>query len=150
MHYHLVGVGGVGMSALAQVLVAEGHDVSGSDRALAADADETPIVFSQLDKGGIGLLPQNGSGVTPATTAVVVSTAIEENNPDLIQASALDIPVMHRAELLGEIANTHACIAITGTSGKTKSPCSPTTSNRPVAGWRMETGSTSAAGAAIV
>ena len=78
--YHFVGVGGIGMSAIAQVLREQGHIVSGSDRNY--DKQITPYLFSALVCKGISLHPQDGSGVKENTDFVVISSAIEEDNPD--------------------------------------------------------------------
>ncbi|MBM4044614.1 MAG: UDP-N-acetylmuramate--alanine ligase, partial [Planctomycetes bacterium] len=115
--YHFVGIGGVGMSAIAQVLNGEGLLVTGSDR--AHDQGGNRVVFSKLAAQGINLFPQNGSGVTPHTSFVVVSTAIEEDNPDIRAARRLTIPIVKRAELLAQLFNSKYGIAIGGTSGKT-------------------------------
>jgi len=115
-HYHLVGVAGVGMSALAQALLAEGHRVSGSDR-LFDGGTELPVI-RQLRNAGVHFVPQDGSAVTGDTVAVVVSTAIEEDNPDLAAAERLACPVVHRAEMLGRLLRGRPSVAVTGTSGK--------------------------------
>jgi UDP-N-acetylmuramate-alanine ligase len=115
--YHLVGVAGVGMSALAQALCGLGHAVSGSDR--YADQGQDLAVIRKLKAAGILFVPQDGSGVTAATTAIVVSTAIEADNPDIAAAARLGVPVRHRSEMLAELAEGHETVAITGTSGKT-------------------------------
>lgn len=117
--YHLVGVAGVGMNPLAQAILAAGWQVSGSDR-FHDKADGQPIeVLAKLQKAGVRLFPQDGSGVTSATRAVVVSTAIEADNPDLAAAHARNLPILHRSEMLAELARDRECIAITGTCGKT-------------------------------
>lgn len=115
--YHLVGIAGAGMNPLAQILQAAGHEVSGSDR--YADQGADLEVLAKLRRAGICMYPQDGSGVKPGMTAVVVSTAIEQDNPDLAAAARLAIPVAHRATVLAELAKSHSCIAIAGTSGKT-------------------------------
>ncbi|MFH1562382.1 MAG: UDP-N-acetylmuramate--L-alanine ligase [Nitrospirota bacterium] len=128
--YHFVGIGGSGMSALAQILVARGVKVSGSDRYYDAEVNTT--FFDKLASLGISIFSQDGSGVEGkvaqgvaplagvAPLTVVVSTAIETDNPDIVKAKALNIPIIKRAELLAEIFNTTKTgIAITGTSGKT-------------------------------
>jgi len=115
--YHLVGVAGVGMNPLAQALLAVGFEVTGSDRYL--DQGRELDVLPRLARAGVRFFPQDGSGVTPATRAVVVSTAIEAGNPDLEAAARLGRPVKHRAEMLAELAADRECIAVTGTSGKT-------------------------------
>jgi len=114
---HLVGVAGVGMNPLAQALLAAGFEVTGSDRFL--DQGRDLDVIPKLERAGVRFFPQDGSGVTPATRAVVVSTAIEKGNADLEAAARLGIPVKHRAEMLAELASDRECIAIAGTSGKT-------------------------------
>ena len=116
MNYHLVGAGGVGMSALAQLMLSLGCPVSGSDRYL--DSGRELDIFRKLRALGMELVPQDGSGVRAGTAAVVVSSAIEEDNPDISAARALGIPVVHRAAMLAELARGRRCIAVTGTAGK--------------------------------
>ncbi len=115
--YHLCGVAGVGMNALAQLLLTQGHAVSGSDRFL--DEGRDLEVIRKLRGAGVQLVPQDGSGVTKDTAEVVVSTAIEADNPDLVQARQRKIPVSHRAQMLARMALGHRLVAVTGTSGKT-------------------------------
>lgn len=115
-HYHLVGVGGVGMSALAQALLAEGCRVSGSDRYRDSGGDSD--VLGKLRSAGVRLVAQDGSGVSPETRAVVISTAIESENPDLQRARALRVNVIHRSRALAALVEGSPCIAITGTCGK--------------------------------
>ncbi|MEW6096448.1 MAG: UDP-N-acetylmuramate--L-alanine ligase [bacterium] len=116
--YHFVGIGGSGMSALAQILVARGMKVSGSDRYYDSGLNIT--LFDKLISVGISMFRQDGSGVEGKVDRVVVSTAIEEDNLDIKKAKAQNIPIIKRAELLAEIFNpAKQGIAITGTSGKT-------------------------------
>lgn len=114
--FFFVGVAGVGMSALAQYLAGKGHSVSGSDRQFA----ELPVprVRTQLEEAGVKCFAQDGSGVIQGLTAVVVSTAIEAGNPDVDKARLLNIPVMHRSEMLALISASCKTIAVSGTSGK--------------------------------
>jgi UDP-N-acetylmuramate-alanine ligase len=114
---HLVGVAGVGMNALAQALQGTGWSVSGSDR--FEDQGQDIEVIRKLKAAGIRFHKQDGSGVTGGTGAVVVSTAIEKDNPDLLAASRLGVPVRHRAEMLAEVVKDQRAVAIAGTSGKT-------------------------------
>lgn len=114
--YHLVGVAGVGMSALAQALLDSGAKVSGSER--HADRGERLPVLDVLQRAGVELWPQDGSGVAGSTT-VVVSTAIEPGNPDLEAAIAQGVPVRHRADVLAGMFRGRPMIAVAGTSGKT-------------------------------
>lgn len=116
-HYHLAGVAGVGMSALAQVLRARGCRVSGSDRFL--DQGREMEVLRQLAAGGVELVRQDGSGLNPATAALVYSTAVEEDNPEIKTARRLGVPIVHRAAMLAELARGRRVLAVTGTSGKT-------------------------------
>ncbi len=115
-HYHLVGMAGVGMSALAQVLHDAGFRVSGSDR--FADQGQPPEVLAQLVRSGVALVPQDGSGIGPDTRAVVVSTAIEPDNPDQAAATGAGVPIVHRAAVLASLAAGHRTVAVTGTCGK--------------------------------
>ena len=114
---HLVGVAGVGMNPLAQALLADGWEVSGSDRYL--DAGQEVEVLPKLRRAGVRLVPQDGSGIGGQTNAVVVSTAIEADNPDLAAAARHGVPVVHRAEMLARLLEGRECIAVTGTCGKT-------------------------------
>jgi len=135
--YHFVGVGGSGMSALAQVLAARGNRVSGSDRNY--DLGVNLPLFDRLSSSGIKLFPQDGSGVKSnfySDTGIksdsdaevisdsdldvlVVSTAIEESIPDVARARQLHIPIRKRADILAELLNESYGIAVAGTSGKT-------------------------------
>ena len=114
---HVVGIGGVGMNALAQVLHAKGYGVTGSDRAL--DQSINSPVLARLQRAGIRLFPQDGSGLTQQTSGIVLSAAIEPDNPDWQAAKSLGIPVWQRAEALAALVGEDAVIAVAGTSGKT-------------------------------
>lgn len=134
--YHFVGVAGVGMSSVAQAAVGAGHKVSGSDRGtlsvpeyglrtadcgverLRQDKPGLSGVLAKLENAGVVLYPQDGTGVTGDLTGIVVSTAIEGDNPDLVAAIKLGIPVLHRSEMLARLVEGKRCLAITGTSGK--------------------------------
>ena len=115
-NYFFIGIGGSGMSAIAQMLLNDGHAVSGSDRAL--DQGKGGAAFDMLRAAGARLFPQDGSGVAADTDFVVVSTAIEDTVPDMRAALAAGIPVQHRAQLLAEIFNRRTGVAVGGTSGK--------------------------------
>ncbi|MEI7881371.1 MAG: Mur ligase domain-containing protein [bacterium] len=114
---HLVGVAGVGMNALAQALKGGGWSVSGSDR--YQDQGQDLDVIRKLKAAGIKFYPQTGEGVRPDIGAVVVSTAIEQDNPDIEAAQRWNVPVRHRAEMLAELIAGKEVVAIAGTSGKT-------------------------------
>ncbi|MDR2591390.1 MAG: Mur ligase domain-containing protein [Chitinispirillales bacterium] len=113
---HFVGIFGSGMSAIAQYLAGTGVSVTGSDRLL--DSPDTAKIKEALLSCGCTIHPQDGSGVTTNTGRVCVSTAIEESNPDIAAARALNIPILHRSDLLASIVKNKKSIAVAGTSGK--------------------------------
>lgn len=113
---HFAGVAGAGMSALAQLRALAGDKVTGSDR--LNDRGGLGETRKRLEASGIVFVPQDGTGVTAATDRVVVTTAVESDNPDLERARALGRPIVHRADELGAIASAHRTVAVTGTSGK--------------------------------
>ena len=115
---HLIGIGGVGMSALAQAYLDAGFAVTGADRSLNADPTARTPVLSELERQGVRLFPDDGSGVDAVTSRVVVSTAIEETNLDLRKARTLGIPVTHRAAALAEVLSSRRLVAVAGTCGK--------------------------------
>jgi UDP-N-acetylmuramate-alanine ligase len=104
------------MSALAQFQVMRGGRASGSDRAF--DRGERAAGRAQLERLGIAIHPQDGSGIGGDCVALVVSTAVEEQVPDVAAARARGIPVIHRAALLARFVAAHRTIAVAGTSGK--------------------------------
>ncbi len=109
---HFVGIGGIGMSGIAEVLVNLGYTVQGSDAAEGANVQRL------RDKGvkiAIGHKAENVAGAD----VLVVSTAIKRNNPELMAARAARIPVVRRAEMLAELMRLKSCVAIAGTHGKT-------------------------------
>lgn len=146
---HITGVAGVGMSAVAQAALGAGVAVSGSDRYY--DRGEDLPVLAQLRGAGITLYPQDGSGVREGAEAVVVSTAIEADNPDLVAATSAGIPVLHRSALLTLLTEGKCCLAVAGTCGKStvtgmagwileQAGLNPTVVNgAPVTNWQSDT-----------
>ena len=112
MKRHLIGIGGVGMSALATALIRLGDEVTGADRTLG-----TPNIRF-LESLGVKVFPDDGSGVDRATDEVIVSTAIEEANAGLKKAKELGIPVTHRAKALARTLKDYKLVAVVGTCGK--------------------------------
>lgn len=112
MHFHLVGIGGSGMSAIARVLLGRGYVVSGSDmnvNEMTADLqEEGAVVFA-------GHQAQNITGAD----AVVISSAIPADNPEIVAAQEKGIPLLKRADLLGRLMADKIGIAVAGTHGKT-------------------------------
>ncbi len=113
---HLIGIGGVGMSALAQAFLDWGWRVSGSDRLLGL-GQCTPVLEA-LRRQGVRLFPQDGSGLAEMPEWVVYSTAIEADNPDLSAARVRGLRLLHRSEALAMLAEGRELIAVTGTCGK--------------------------------
>ncbi|HAT72968.1 MAG TPA: hypothetical protein DCS63_09155 [Elusimicrobia bacterium] len=113
---HFSGIGGVGMSALAQVAAMEGRAVSGSDRDF--DRGRNLGVKAALEKLGIKIFQQDGSGVNDGTAELALSTAIEDSNPEVTGAKARGLKISHRSELLAAQVNRFDTIAVAGTSGK--------------------------------
>ncbi len=114
--FHYAGLAGSGMSALAQFQVMSGGRASGSDRAF--DRGERVAGRAQLERLGIAIHPQDGRGVTDDCAALVVSTAVEEQVPDVATARARGIPIVHRSRLLAHFVSRHRTVAVAGTSGK--------------------------------
>ncbi|MBV8601042.1 MAG: UDP-N-acetylmuramate--L-alanine ligase [Candidatus Eremiobacteraeota bacterium] len=109
---HFIGIGGIGMSALARLLLARGVAVSGSD------LRKTPLVERLQSEGAriaIGHRAENVEGAE----RVVVSSAVDAENPELSRARALNIPIVGRGELLAELTKGKRTIAVAGTHGKT-------------------------------
>ncbi|MGF1680682.1 UDP-N-acetylmuramate--L-alanine ligase [Photobacterium minamisatsumaniensis] len=109
---HFVGIGGAGMSGIAEVLVNEGYRISGSD--IAPNA-----VTNRLESKGAEVFFGHHSENVEQASVVVVSTAISQDNPELVAARELRIPVVRRAEMLAELMRYRHGIAIAGTHGKT-------------------------------
>lgn len=115
-HFFFIGIAGSGMSALAQFLAGSGKEVSGSDRYfLPGVSGETK---DKLEAEGIKCFPQTGEGITGDIDIVIVSTAVEDTVPEVMQAKEIGIPIIKRSDLLAMIAETKRTIAIGGTSGK--------------------------------
>jgi UDP-N-acetylmuramate--alanine ligase len=112
---HFVGIGGVGMSALAQLARWKSAEVSGSDRFF--DRVELLDLKRCLEGEGIEIFPQDGSGISGAA-AVVSSAAVESDIPDLIEAKRRGIPLMTRGEYLLRLADGKRTLAVAGTNGK--------------------------------
>lgn len=111
--FHFIAIGGIGMSGLAKILLEAGYEVSGSD--LAKNE-----LTGYLESRGARIYTGHDGGNLGDCTAVIKSTAIKENNPELKKAAEKNIPVMHRAELLNKLMSGYkTSIGVTGTHGKT-------------------------------
>ena len=113
---YLVGVGGVGMSALAQTLFDSGRWIAGCDR--ACERGETPAAVKILKSQGMALFKENSAMPDGSVSRVVVSSAIEADHPALVNAKRYSIPVIHRAVALAEALEGRKLLAVAGTCGK--------------------------------
>ncbi len=109
---HFVGIGGIGMSALARLLLAKGMSVSGSDRA----ENTTTVELAEL---GARISIEHVAANVDGAGAIVVSTAITQENPELLAARQRGLPVWHRSQLLAALSEPYKLIAVSGTHGKT-------------------------------
>jgi UDP-N-acetylmuramate--alanine ligase len=111
-HVHFVGIGGIGMSALARLLLARGYRVSGSDQSPGEQGDA-------LSRLGASVVPHHAPENVRGADLLVVSSAVPRDNPEIRAAEAARIPMVKRSELLASIMNPSKGIAIAGTHGKT-------------------------------
>ena len=109
---HFVGIGGIGMSGIAEVLVNLGYTVQGSDQAESANVKR---LRANGVKVAIGHAAENIAGAH----VLVISSAIRRDNPELVAARAQRLPVVRRAEMLAELMRFKSCVAVAGTHGKT-------------------------------
>ncbi|HAO87128.1 MAG TPA: UDP-N-acetylmuramate--L-alanine ligase, partial [Gammaproteobacteria bacterium] len=109
---HFIGIGGSGMSGIAEVLHNLGYQISGSD------IHENKAT-RRLQNLGCAISYKHSADQVVTAQAVVVSSAISDNNPELIKAHELNIPTVPRAEMLAEIMRFRFGIAVAGTHGKT-------------------------------
>ncbi|MEA3486842.1 MAG: UDP-N-acetylmuramate--L-alanine ligase [Thermodesulfobacteriota bacterium] len=111
-HIHFVGIGGIGMSGIAEVLLNLGYTISGSDL-------ESSDITSRLESLGAGVFHGHRSSNLMDADVVVKSTAVGEDNPEVIEAHIRNIPVIPRAEMLAELLKMKYSIAVSGSHGKT-------------------------------
>jgi UDP-N-acetylmuramate--alanine ligase len=109
---HVVGIGGAGMSAIATVLAAMGHRVSGSDLKRSA-------VFERLRASGVEVHVGHDAANLGAADLVTVSSAVSPPNPELAEAERRGVLVVSRAQMLAAISAARRCVAVSGTHGKT-------------------------------
>ena len=109
---HIVGIGGIGMSGIADVMLTMGYEVQGSD------IRDSEIVARLRERGATIFIGHDGANVAGAGT-VIVSTAIKAGNPEVDAARAAGIPVVRRANMLAEITRLKYTVCVAGTHGKT-------------------------------
>ena len=113
-HIHFIGIGGISMSGLAEILLKEGFTISGSD------SKKSELTQKLEADGAIIQIGQRASNISGSIDVVVYTAAIHSDNPELARATELQIPTMTRAELLGQIMDNYSrSIAVSGTHGKT-------------------------------
>jgi UDP-N-acetylmuramate--alanine ligase len=111
-HLHFTGIGGIGMSGIAEVLLNLGYQISGSDLKLSA-------ITERLQTMGARIFEGHSAANVAGAQALVVSSAVDESNPELLEARRLQIPIIPRGELLAELMRLKYGIAVAGSHGKT-------------------------------
>jgi UDP-N-acetylmuramate--alanine ligase len=111
---HFVGIGGIGMSGIAEVLLTLGYSVSGSD---LSESDST----RRLERLGARIVTgaHDGAAIAADVDVLVMSSAVTFSNPEVVRARELKIPVIPRAEMLAELMRMKTGVAVAGTHGKT-------------------------------
>ncbi len=110
--FHIIGIGGIGMSAIAEILVAKGFAVQGSDQKESANV-------RRLCAKGVRVFIGHDAVNLVGARNVVISTAVKNGNPELEAARQRGLPVIRRAEMLAELMRLYATVSVTGTHGKT-------------------------------
>jgi UDP-N-acetylmuramate--alanine ligase len=109
---HFIGIGGIGMSGIAEVMLNLSYIVQGSDQTDSANV-------KRLRDKGVAIAIGHAAGNIGAAKVVVVSSAVKSENPELVLARAQRLPVVRRAEMLAELMRLKSCVAVGGTHGKT-------------------------------
>lgn len=111
-HYHFIGIGGTGLSPIAQILLEQGHTISGSDINLSPLANE-------LKRKGVRVNIGHDAGNVAGADVVIRSSAIRDDNTEVLAARRANLPVLKRSDFLGELTKGKKVLAIAGTHGKT-------------------------------
>jgi len=110
---HFIGIGGTGMRPLAEIALAKGYQVSGSDQNQTASTDQLLSLGARITIG------HSREAIPAQPSRIVVSTAIKSDNPEMAEAQRLGLPVLHRSDFLHELMRDSKAICISGTHGKT-------------------------------
>ncbi len=110
--FHIIGIGGIGMSAIAEILLAKGYSVQGSDQKDSANV-------RRLRAKGVRVFIGHDAINLVGARSIVISTAVKAGNPELEAARAKGLPVIRRAEMLAELMRLYSTVSVTGTHGKT-------------------------------
>ncbi len=111
-HYHFIGIGGTGLSPIAQILLEQGHTISGSDMTLSPLAEE-------LQRKGVRVSIGHDAGNVAGADVVIRSSAIRDDNTEVLAARKANLPVLKRSDFLGELTVGKKVLAVAGTHGKT-------------------------------
>src|SRR5271165_6233888 len=111
-HLHFAGIGGIGMSGIAEVLLNLGYEISGSDLKLSPTTDRLARLGAKITEG-------HAAAQVAGAKALVVSSAVDSQNPELVEARRLQIPIIPRGELLAELMRLKYGVAVAGSHGKT-------------------------------
>jgi UDP-N-acetylmuramate--alanine ligase len=110
--FHIIGIGGIGMSAIAEILLAKGYSVQGSDQKDSANV-------RRLRAKGVRVFIGHDAVNLVGARSIVISSAVKAGNPELEAARAKGLPVIRRAEILAELMRLYSTVSVTGTHGKT-------------------------------
>ena len=110
--FHIIGIGGIGMSAIAEILLAKGYSVQGSDQKESANV-------RRLRAKGVRVFQGHDPINLVGARNVVISTAVKPGNPELEAARAKGLPIIRRSEMLAELMRLYSTVSVTGTHGKT-------------------------------
>ena len=111
--FHFVGIGGAGMSALAKILIESGYEISGSDCAASSNTEMLKKLGAKIFIG------HDANNISNDIEAIVYSSAIPQDNPELVKAAELKIPKLHRSDINAMLVNSKKGIAVAGSHGKT-------------------------------
>ncbi|MEL7210108.1 MAG: Mur ligase domain-containing protein, partial [Actinomycetota bacterium] len=120
-HVHILGIGGAGMSAIAEVLLGSGHRVSGSDLGRSAAVERLEAAGATIAIG------HHDTNIADDVELVTHSTAVPADNPELVEARRRHLPVLRRAEILTAITRAWRTVSVAGTHGKTTTSAMLTT-----------------------
>src|ERR1700761_6767047 len=109
---HFIGIGGIGMSGIAEIMLRIGYQVQGSDAKASANTE-------RLEKLGARIFIGHDAGHVQGASAVVYSTAVKADNPEMMAAREAHLPLVRRAEMLAELMRLQSSVAVGGTHGKT-------------------------------
>lgn len=110
---HFIAIGGIGMSALAKILLSMGYDVSGSD------VQETKVIEDLRNMGALIHIGHDAANVPEHCGEIIYSSAIKDDNPEMVRGRERGIPIVHRGELLARLFNSGRGLAVAGAHGKT-------------------------------